>query len=522
MTQRPFLIHHFLEESARQYPDKTALIHERVRATYSQINAQANSLAHHLIGLGVQAGERVAILFDNSLNYVVSYYGVLKTGAVAVPLNTDLKVEGLKSILIELEPRCMISSAKFERLLQAAYIEELQIPHLMLSSPQQRWAEGNLSISSLEDLTRDDTQNNPNIEIQESELSSIIYTSGSTGRPKGVKLSHQNIVSNTLSICQYLTLTFSDIQMVVLPFFYVMGKSLLNTHFAVGGTVVINNKFAFPASVLNEMVAEKVTGFSGVPSTYAYLLHRSPLASYRDKLSSLRYCTQAGGHMSRVIKESLTQALPPHTQIYIMYGATEASARLSYLEPEHYAEKTDSIGKAIPGVTLRILNSRKQEVAPGEIGELTAQGPNIMQGYWKDPESTAKVLDENGYHTGDQAYRDEEGYFYIVGRRDELLKVGGHRVNLREIEDVLMESGLLVETAVFGVPDDLLGRKIVAITVPKSKNCTEKEILGYCARKLAKFQVPSKAVLTRLLPKSASGKIDRSRCLDLFRINSES
>lgn len=516
MTQRPYLIHHFLEESARQYPDKIALIHERVRVTYSQINARANSLAHYLIGSGVRAGDRIAILFDNSLEYVLSYYGVLKSGAVAVPLNTDLKPDSLRSILLELEPTCIISSSKFDRLLQAAQVEELEIQNFIVSNPQQKSPGGDYVISSLEDLIQDDASDNPNVQIQGSELASIIYTSGSTGRPKGVMLTHMNIVSNTNSICQYLRLTASDIQMVVLPFFYVMGKSLLNTHFAVGGTVVINNKFAFPASVLNEMVAEKVTGFSGVPSTYAYLLHRSPLASYRDKLSSLRYCSQAGGHMSRAVKKGLRQVLPSHTDIYIMYGATEASARLSYLVPNRYTEKMDSIGKAIPGVTLCILGEDGNELPPGQTGELVAQGPNIMRGYWKDRDSTARALNGKWYRTGDQAYRDAEGYFFLVGRKDEQLKVGGHRINPREIEDVLMESGLLVEAVVVGLPDDLLGYRLLAIGVANSKDCSEQAIRSYCYEKLGRTKTPQEIVLVRVLPKSSSGKIDRNKCVELI------
>jgi acyl-CoA synthetase (AMP-forming)/AMP-acid ligase II len=305
--------------------------------------------------------------------------------------------------------------------------------------------------------------------------------------------------------------------MVVLPFFYVMGKSLLNTHFAVGGTVVINNKFAYPASVIKQMVEEHVTGFSGVPSTYAYLLHRSPLAVNRDTLSTLRYCTQAGGHMSRKIKEELRQVLPAHTKIYIMYGATEASARLTYLEPEHFNEKIGSIGKAIPGVDLRVLNVNGREVSIGRIGELVASGPNIMQGYWKDTKTTAKLLDQNGYHTGDLGYQDEEGHFYVVGRKDNLLKVGGHRINPQEIEDTLMETGLVTETIVLGVPDDLLGHKLIAVGVSKNGDCTVNHLLSQCAQKLPKYKLPHDVKLVKALPKSSSGKIDQIKCLEIAK-----
>jgi acyl-CoA synthetase (AMP-forming)/AMP-acid ligase II len=330
-------------------------------------------------------------------------------------------------------------------------------------------------------------------------------------------LSHKNIVTNVHSICQYLSITENDTQMVVLPFFYVMGKSLLNTHIAASGTVVINNKFAYPAFVLKQMVDEKVTAFSGVPSTYAYLLHRSPLLKYREKLNFLRYCSQAGGHMSDQLKMELRQVLPEHTKLYIMYGATEASARLTYLDPERFEEKMGSIGKSIPNVTLRVLNENHQELAVGQTGELVASGPNIMQGYWKDKESTAGVLDKDGYHTGDIGYRDDEGFFHLIGRKDNLLKVGGHKINPQEIEDVLIATGLVIEAVVLGLPDKLLGFKLIGIVVPKNGSCTENEVIAGCAGKLPKFKLPAAVKLVRALPKNANGKIDRTKCLELAK-----
>jgi len=509
------LIHHFLEYSARAYPDKIALIHGEVRASYVEINNRANHLANWLIEHDVSKGDRVVVLLENSLEYVVSYYGVLKAGAVVVPLSTDLKPESLRPLLSELDPSIMISSGRFERILQATDMEAFGFRALLLKTSKIDWLSSSLTISAWEDICKDVIGPDSNVIAEEIDLASIIYTSGSTGTPKGVMLSHTNIVSNTSAICRYLQLTESDVQMVVLPFFYVMGKSLLNTHFAVGGTVVINNKFAFPATVLKEMVEERVTGFSGVPSTYAYLLYRSPLAKYRKKLQSLRYCSQAGGHMSRQIKEELRRTLPEHTKIYVMYGATEASARLTYLEPERFSDKMDSIGKPIPGVQIRVLDPSGNEQPPGEFGELVAYGRNIMQGYWKDPETTSRVLNRNGYHTGDVCYKDSEGFFFVRGRRDNLLKVGGHRINTQEIEDVILASGFVIETVVLGIPDNLLGHKLVALVSPKNEGYSKNSILGYCAQTLPKYKVPGSVKLLRALPKTSIGKIDRSKCMEI-------
>jgi long-chain acyl-CoA synthetase len=496
------LVHHFLEHSARLYPDKVAIIHGKVRTTYSEINTRADNLANYLISIGPQKGDRIALLMENCVEYVISYYGIMKAGAVAVPLNSDLKPDGLRYAIEDLNANVLISSSRFEKLIIASDLCSLGLTHLILKSPHE------LTAMSYEPL--------PSAPLS-SDLASIIYTSGSTGGPKGVMLTHRNIVDNVFSICQYLHLTENDIQMCVLPFFYVMGKSLLNTHIAVGGTIVVNNQFAFPASVLKEMIAEKVTGFSGVPSTFAYLLHRSPLAASRDNLSSLRYVSQAGGHMSKAIKDELRRVLPSHTEIAIMYGATEAAARLSYLEPSRFADKMESIGKAIPGVMLKVVNEKGKDAAIGEVGELVARGSNIMLGYINKVEATEKALANGWYHTGDQAYMDDEGFFFLVGRQDDLLKVGGHRLSPQEIEDNLMESGLFVEAVVLGVPDNFLGNKLVVLAVPSSNSCESNEVMSFCAGCLPKYKIPSEIKFAKNLPKKTSGKIDRKSCLVLFQ-----
>ncbi len=513
---KPFLIHHFLEQSAEFFPNKTAVIHDKTRASYARINTSANNLAKWLINKGVKGGDRVVYILENSLEYIVSYYGILKTGAVAVSLSSDIKPAGLKPLLQELEPTVLIFSSKFERLIKAADLSQFKINSLILIKPRLKWEESEINISIWDDIIENEQTENHNILIKQSELASIIYTSGSTGKPKGVMLTHNNIIANTKSICTYLNLTDKDKQMVVLPFFYSMGKSLLNTHFAVGGTIVINNKFAFPVTVLKQMEEERVTGFSGVPSTYAYLLHRSPLADYNNRFKSLRYCTQAGGHMATQIKKKLKKILPDHTEIYIMYGATEASARLTYLEPDKFEEKMTSIGKSISGVAIKIFDKNGIEVPSGHTGELVASGNNIMQGYWKDLETTEKILDEHGYHTGDHGYIDKEGYFFLKGRKDNLLKTGGHRISIQEIEDIIMNTDLVIETYVIGIPDDLLENKLIAFVTPKNSEINEKMILSQCAKSLPKYKLPSIIKKVKVIPKNASGKIDREKCLQLI------
>jgi len=501
------LVHEFLENSASLYPDKTAVIHEGCRYTYSEINGLANNLARTLRSCGVIEGDRIVIILENSIEYIISYYAAMKCGGIAVPLSSDLRGAGLKTIFRELECSALIISSKTEKIISETGLTDLKLKAMIVKEPVKIPASDVDKIVSWEDAVQGD-YSWLNITVSPGNLSSIIYTSGSTGVPKGVMLTHSNIAANTESICSYLKLTAEDRQMVVLPFSYVFGQSLLNTHFAAGGSVVLNNRFAYTASVLKQMEEYSVTGFSGVPSTYAYLLHRSPLITYRDRLPALRYCSQAGGHMPRRIKQDLRKILPLHTDLYIMYGATEASARLAFLPPDRLMDKIECIGIPVPGVQLKILNADGEELGYGETGELVASGPNIMKGYWRDIEFTSEVLDSSGYHTGDMGYKDEEGFYYLTGRKDSILKISGYKVNPREVEDALIETGLVIETAVIGVPDELSGTRLVAYASAVSDTVTEADIIEKCSVILPKYAVPSELKLMKALPKKANGKID--------------
>jgi acyl-CoA synthetase (AMP-forming)/AMP-acid ligase II len=220
--------------------------------------------------------------------------------------------------------------------------------------------------------------------------------------------------------------------------------------------------------------------------------------------------------MPGAMKRQLRRVLPDHTDICIMYGATEASARLTWLPPRYLESRINSIGKAIPGVHIKILDETGKEVAPGETGELVASGDNIMQGYWKDADTTKKALDHHGYHTGDQGYMDKEGFIFIKGRKDSLIKVGGHRISPQEVEDALMETDLVVEVVVVGKADPLLGHRLVALAVAKDRGTVAREILACCSKLLPKYKLPGEIILVRQLPKNANGKINKQGCEKLL------
>lgn len=512
MQPLPRLIHHLLERNARLRPDKVAVIDGEIRATYGQINCWANVLARKFVAGGLSGGDRVALFLENGVEFITAYFAALKTGGVAVPLCSELTPGGLARILSHIEPFALVTSARCGRSL-CSIGSGVSIP--VVVGRESSAAFGTAYIPWAGVFT--DEAEDLRFTLDDGALAAIVYTSGSTGEPKGVMLSHRNVVANALSIVEYLRLTERDIQMVVLPFYYVMGKSLLTTHFAVGGTLVINNRFAFTAQLIDQMIGEKVTGFAGVPSTYAYLLHRSPLAEYRERLNHLRYCTQAGGHMPRRTKEELLRVLPAHTRLFIMYGATEAAARLAFVDPDRLREKIDSIGQPISGVVLSVRDDEGRKLPDGEVGEIVANGPNIMLGYWKDEAGTSRVLGPYGYRTGDLGYRDPEGFFHVCGRKDNLMKIGGHRINPKEVEEALMGTDLLVEVTVLGVRDELLESRLVALAAAKSPDCSERDILRRCVKVLPRYKLPSAVGIVESLPKTPHGKLDAEKCRELAR-----
>jgi acyl-CoA synthetase (AMP-forming)/AMP-acid ligase II len=253
------------------------------------------------------------------------------------------------------------------------------------------------------------------------------------------------------------------------------------------------------------MEKEKATGFAGVPSTFAILLRRSNMQA--RSLPDLRYVTQAGGAMAPALIRELQSTLQ-NTRIFIMYGQTEASARLSCLLPELLDEKIGSIGKGIPGVKLEVLGEGGVGVKPGEVGEIVAKGPSIMKGYWNSPEETKEVLDERGLRTGDLARVDEEGFIYIVGRKKDMIKSGAHRVNAKEIEEVILEDPSVLECAVIGVKDEMMGEAIKAFVVPVEKGRIDEErLIRLCKGRLPPYKVPKHVEIVRSMPRTEAGKI---------------
>ncbi|MBN2412648.1 AMP-binding protein [candidate division KSB1 bacterium] len=500
-------VNSFLENAANKFPDKEAVWYNDEWMTYAALEELANKVANYLKSIQIKRGDRVALLYENSFNYIILYYAILKVGAVTVALNTETTADSLTYLLNDSGAKAILTNEKFSKYLVPAvkmtpYLKTVIIDQDDLGEYQEI---GHCNQIRLSDIYNDGNSSHPDIRCIDIDLASIVYTSGSTGKPKGVTLTHLNIVSNTQSIVDYLELTSQDRIMTILPFYYIYGKSLLNTHFYAGGSVVIDNTFAYPNVILKTMDKTKVTGFAGVPSTFIILLNRTNVRKY--KFESLRYLTQAGGAMAPAIQKEVADVFAP-SKLVIMYGATEASARLSYLDPKHLDRKWGSIGKAIPNVDLFVADESGQELPVGQVGEIVARGSNMMVGYWNDPQETEKVLRNGLYYTGDLGKMDEEGFLYVVGRKKDMIKVGGERVSAKEVEETLLEIDKVHEVAVIGIDDPTLGEAIKAYIVPRTDTViTNDEIIEYLRKKLPAYKHPKYIEIRHNLPKNESGKI---------------
>jgi long-chain acyl-CoA synthetase len=502
------LIPRLLEESARRTPSAVAIIEPVRQVTYGELDRMSNRFGHLLRSRGVAPGDRVVVSLDNGIDMVAAYFGVLKAGAVVVPLPSGPRSDRLDHAVTDCAPRCAIVDGATAK---AAKPDGplARVPCVLVDAAPTLISSDRPTFSSV--YAELDTSPEDQVPVQriDQDLAAIIYTSGSTGAPRGVMLSHRNFVANARSIISYLQLTSRDRVMCVLPFHYVYGLSLLHTHVAVGGSLVIENRSAFPNVVLSAMQENAVTGFAGVPSTFALMLHRSNLAD--TALPSLRYVTQAGGAMSPArITEWLQRG--PKADFFVMYGATEAAARLTCLPPSDLRRKLGSIGRAIPGVEIAVVTESGERAKPGEAGELVANGANIAAGYWNNPAETAARFGPLGYRTGDLGYEDEEGYLFLVGRTHDMLKVGANRVGPKEIEDVLHAHPAVHEAAVVGAPHDMLGEAPVAFVALKTAvDDLQNTLRAHCAAQLAAYKVPLRIVQQDELPKlPGAGKLNRT------------
>ena len=500
-----------LLERAARHPERVLLQHRGRDWTYAEVATAAGGIAATLKAQGVQPGDRVAIAFPHSIEYAAAYFGVQMAGACAVTLDAAQPGPELAyAVGHSGSVTAIFDAAPWKRLMEA----ETALPALRsailgpgAASPQTVAATSVADAIGLRDPGESRIPSPP-------DPAQIIYTSGTTGKPKGVVLSHQNLAANTDAIAASLSLREGDSVFAILAFSYSYGNSLLLTHVACGGRVVIAPDFVFWKDVLDLMQRQQAAGFAGIPSSFGMLLNRSDFL--RREWPHLRYLTCAGGALPLPILDQLRRQLPS-VSVYVMYGQTEASARLACLPPERLHEKLGSAGQAIPGVVLTIRDDDGQEVPRNTVGEIVARGDNIMLGYYNDPAATAEVLRPDGLHTRDMGRMDDDGFLFITGRRDDVIKSGGYRIGPQEIEDAMLAVEGVAEAGATGVPDDLLGAAPVAFFVARTPDPDlPGRIKTHLAAVLPRYKVPREIHEVSALPRTSNGKLQRRRLKELL------
>lgn len=504
------LVQDFLQDSADRLPDKTALICSGERLTYRQIDSQSNQLAAALRQAGIQRGDRIAIFLPNSTASVLGIFGALKAGGVFVVINHTTKNDKLAYIL----QNCGASALLTDRRRAASAAELLnEIPTLKLcivdgDLPAGLGDQLHFPLTSLESILAsfpDIRLPGVNIDL---DLACLIYTSGSTGEPKGVMSDHSNVVFAASSIITYIGNIEDDVVLDVLPLSFDYGLYQLLMVFKFGGTLVLENSFAYPAAILKIMEKERVTGLPGVPTIFSILVQMD-LSSF--DLSSLRYLTNTAAALPPSHIQQL-QAKFPETTLFSMYGLTETKRTL-YLPPQQLESRPGSVGIPIPGTEAWVEDENGQRAAPGQVGELVVRGRHVMRGYWNAPAASAErfrpgaIPGERLCYTGDLFRQDEEGYFYFVGRKDDIIKSRGEKVSPKEVENILYMLPGVTEAAVIGVEDPVLGQAIKAFLVVEGQELTEKQVLAHCRANLEDFMVPRLVEFRTTLEKTSSGKI---------------
>jgi len=432
-------------------------------------------------------GKNVLLISANSKFFIIVYLAIIKSGNICIPLDTLIEKDSFHYIKNLTEPSLIFLTKDIKN--------KLQVEDIKIILPD--------NLSQLQKSIRQ----KPDSTFDSERCAEIIFTSGSTGEPKGVMISHKNLIANTKSILEYLKLSQNDRMLVVLPFHYCYGLSLLHTHLRIGGSIVINNSFMFLGTIINNMIEYKCTGFAGVPSHFQILLRKSDTFK-KTRFPDLRYVTQAGGKLATVFIDEFRESFPDVT-FYIMYGQTEATARLSYLPPDMYEKKKGSIGKGIPGVKLKVVNDDGENIKPGETGEVVARGDNIMMGYYADNEGTKNTIKNGWLYTGDLGTVDSDGFIYLTARKKEIIKVGGRRISPKEIEAVILELPEVVDCSIEGVNDEVLGEALKATIVINRRNpdsINNESIRKYCSKHLALYKIPQMFEFTENITISATGK----------------
>ena len=516
------LLHQIVLRQAAKTPSATALGHKDQWFDYQTVSRQIRAVAAGLQHLGLMQHERVAIYLPKTFEAVFSFFGATAAGGVMVPVNPVLKAAQVVHILKDCNVRVLITNQARLRQLAEVIGQCHDLRHIIVVDGDGAVADM-AGVIDWAGFVQPCTNWQPLPSI-DADMAAILYTSGSTGKPKGVVLSHRNMVSGANSVAEYLGNTAQDRLLCVLPFSFDYGFSQLTTAFLCGASCYLL-EYLLPGDVIKTVDKQQITGLGLVPPLWVQIAELPWLDGMGD---SLRYFTNTGGAMPTTTLGELRQRLR-HASPFMMYGLTEAF-RSCFLPPEQVDLRPGSIGKAIPNADVMVINEQGELCGPHEPGELVHRGALVSLGYWNDPERTRERFrpapcaiaeipgKELAVWSGDVVRKDDEGYLYFIGRRDDMIKTSGYRVSPTEVEEVVYASGLVAEVAAIGVPHDRLGQAIVLVVVSSDNTTIDTAaLIDHCQQGLPAYMVPLQVKQQTALSRNPNGKIDRKPLLEEYR-----
>lgn len=528
---------HFLEEAARKYPDRACTIFKGAVVSYREINEQSNHMAAALVDMGVKKGDRVGIFMPNLPQFVVAYFGILKAGGVVVAVNPTYPVDEVLTPVNDANIEIMFTLTRFYKTLKdvrtksklkkiiVSNLKEALPPVTRLLYTLLREKKGGDKLDSLESgdvwmndlLSKYANASKPNVEITPDDTALFQYSGGTTGIPKGAVAMHRNVVANTLQIKSWMTGLEEGKEVVLMgiPLFHVYGMVAgMNFAMASGASMVMIPNARDLKDVLENITKYKATIFPGVPLLYNGINNHPDVKAGKYDLSSIKACISGSAALMRETKEEFERLTGG--KVFEGFGMSEAPTA-THCNPLNGVNKTGSIGMPLADVDVKIisLDDGETEMPVGEIGEIVLRGPQVMKGYHNMPTETANSLRQlndgkTWLFTGDIARMDEDGYFYIVDRKKELIKPGGFQVWPREVEEAIMSHPKVLEVGVGGIPDPHRGETVKAWVVLKpGETLTEEELKAFCKEHLAPYKVPTHYEFRSELPKTTVGKILR-------------
>jgi long-chain acyl-CoA synthetase len=479
-----------LEETTSKHGDRPALKLDDATVTYEQLDEASARAAALLKSKGLEPGDRVGIMLPNVPYFAIAYYGVLRAGGVVVPMNVLLKGREVSFYLTDPEAKLLFAWHDFaeaaEKGAEEAGAEVIDV-----------------QAGEFEKLLGEHEPDREVVERDGDDTAVILYTSGTTGKPKGAELTHENMYKNAEVAAGLGEVSEEDVLLGALPLFHSFGQTCgLNAGVYTGSLLTMIPRFD-PGKALEIIQRDKVTVFQGVPTMYTAMLQYDDKDDY--DISCLRTCMSGGSAMPVEILKGFEEAFG--CKVLEGYGLSETSPVASFNHPDR-DRKPGSIGTPIEGVEMKVVDDDGNEVDQGEVGEIVIKGHNVMKGYWNREEATEEAIKDGWFYTGDMAKIDEDGYFFIVDRKKELIIRGGYNVYPREIEEVLYEHPAVAEVAVVGVPDEKMGEEVgAAVALKKDQDVSEDELRDFVKNEVANYKYPRKIWFVDELPKGPTGKI---------------